>query len=133
MKGSPLFASFDFSVEACEPPPNPLLSGPIPMFDSTWCRENNASEDGQPEGMLIESSSHGTSYRLIRRSSSNAPSGLIAFPERRPMAHSNSTDPERRSNIGNFRRVLVAEDHKGTRRMLIQMLGQCGFESISAT
>jgi two-component system, cell cycle response regulator len=133
MKGSPLFASFDFSVASCEPTLDLQLSGPLPALDSPWNCEHNALEGLPREKVVIESSAHGTCYRLVRKSSSRAMPVPVSFPEpRRGLARSTAYASERRSNIGNFQRVLIATEHKGTRRMLGQMLDQCGFETVSA-
>lgn len=61
------------------------------------------------------------------KSGSKTPVIIEAFPPRQPDSRA-----ERRMNIGNFQRILVAEDHRGTRRMLIQMLHAWGFIVVPA-
>lgn len=58
---------------------------------------------------------------------------LMTLPESHwPTDRPNDPAKERRSNVGNFQRVIVAEDHKATRLMLIQMLRRWGFEAVPA-
>ncbi len=134
MKSSTAFASFEFSVEACEPPLEPSFLSSTRM--PAWSRvpRLDALEIDPSKGVLIESGAEGVCYRLVRKSDKKIAAPEIApFPEsRRPRGAATAADPERRSNIGNFQRVLVAEDHKGMRCMLVQMLHRWGFETVVA-
>ena len=134
MTSTAILASFDFSVEACPQPFDAPLGYSTKMPDSSWGREREALELETPHRILIESSTHGTCYRLIRKSDDKAAPPPVLFPEaRRPLAKSTAPMLERRSKIGNFQRVLVAEDHMTKRQMLTQMLDQWGFDTVTAT
>lgn len=134
MQSRQIFASFDFSVEACEPPIEFADYCSIQMPNEYLEREAVKSELALSNGIVMESSAHGTCYRLVRKPVSKPMPVVAPFPElQRPSAKSTADDPERRSNIGSFQRVLVAEDHKGMRRMLVQMLQRWGFEPVTAT
>lgn len=101
--------------------PHDLAIHPIPNCDEL------------EQGMLVESGVHGTCYSLARTDTTTARSLLAheaASPES-PRTRTFSLN-ERRSNIGSFQRVLVADEHPGTRRMVIQMLRRWGFEAMPA-
>jgi diguanylate cyclase (GGDEF)-like protein len=58
---------------------------------------------------------------------------VAAFPDFRWQSEESSkVNTERRANVGNFRRVVVAEHHKGTRQLLFQMLRHWGFDPVKA-
>jgi two-component system cell cycle response regulator len=135
MKSSTAFASFEFSVEACEPPLDHSFGSSMRMPDSRWVPKPEALEIDPSKGVLIENSGEGVCYRLLRRSDKKiALSRIAPFPEsHRTRGKVAAADSERRSNIGHFQRVLVAEDHKGMRCMLVQMLHRWGFETVVAT
>ena len=134
MTSNTAFASFAFSVEACETPIDRSFDSSMMFLSSRWVPKREALEIKPSKAVLMEGSAHGVCYRLVRRSDSKVAAPAIAsFPELRPPTEKPTVaDPERRSNIGNFQRVLVAEDHKGMRSMLIQMLHRWGFETVVA-
>lgn len=58
---------------------------------------------------------------------------VTMLPERQRRSETpNKVSTERRTNIGNFQRVIVAEQHSATRQMLLQMLRHWGFEAMAA-
>jgi len=134
MKNSPTLAGFEFAIEACVPPFDAPLGNSTKKLTPNWKRQCGALTGETLDRILIESSAHGTCYRLVRKSTAEATSVLRPFPEvRQPAAKSTPLHPERRSNIGNFQRVLVAEDHPATRHMLVRMLDRWGFDTVTAT
>jgi diguanylate cyclase (GGDEF)-like protein len=101
--------------------------------DSAQHEQTDAVQGEFSRAIVIESGSHGAYYRLVRRPNVQGMPAVAQFPEsRRPPRLSPQSDQERRSNIGNFQRVLVAEHHKSTRLMLMQMLSKWGFEAVPA-
>jgi diguanylate cyclase (GGDEF)-like protein len=134
MISSQAVASFQFSVEACDPPYSDALPNWMEFDDaSDWNPGFEKFQDDVSEGILMESGTHGNCYRLVRKSGAKSLPVVTPFPETRRSSRTPAgARTERRANIGNFQRVLVAEDHKGRRRMLVQMLNSWGFEAVPA-
>ncbi len=73
-------------------------------------------------------------FRLTRLpGSQDQPAAAPLADTELQQTRSADTDTERRSNVGNFQRILVAEDHRATRIMLVQMLRRWGFEPVAAS
>ncbi len=126
--------TFDAPMNAGWPPLNRPIRPSIQMPDDSAQHEQTDAVQGEfSKAIVIESGSHGAYYRLVRRPNVHGMPGVVQFPEsRRQSSSSSQIDQERRSNIGNFQRVLVAEHHKSTRLMLMQMLVKWGFEAVPA-
>jgi two-component system cell cycle response regulator len=96
----------------------------------TWLPQSRMLRTKFSEAVLMEGDAYGVSDRLLHKSlSKNLPVVAPLYGSRR----SQEVISERRANIGSFQRVLVAEHHKGTRRMLLQMLRKWGFDVVPAT
>lgn len=116
-----------------------LLNFPIPSSGQTLATprrvpEGDMSQAKFSEDVLMESGAFGGWNRLFHKSvSKNLPvvEPLCGLQGRVQELCEQGAD--RRSNIGNFQRILVAEHHKGTRRMLLQMLRKWGFDVVPAT
>ena len=134
MCSSPAYSSLERPAYAHWPPPDHAIGSLTTVISyPDLCDEADVAQDALSEGVLIESDVHGTGYRLIRTPGANNLPLVARFPESRcPLEALCEPDKERRSNVGSFRRVLVAEDHKATRQMLIQMLRGWGFEAVPA-
>ncbi|MGO9433659.1 MAG: diguanylate cyclase [Terracidiphilus sp.] len=93
----------------------------------------NTAQEEFSEGTPVDDVAQKARHYLVRTANASRLSFSVAFPElpwRSEM--SSQVNTERRSNVGNFQRVVVAEDHKGTRQMLFQMLRKWGFEPVPA-
>lgn len=126
--------TFDAPMLAGTPPLNrPIRT--VHMPDDSGQRDQADAMQGEfSRAIVIQSGSYGAYYRLVRRPNVHGMAAVAQFPgSRRQSSLSNQSDQERRSNIGNFQRILVAEHHKSTRLMLMQMLSKWGFEPIPAT
>ncbi len=126
--------TFDAPMNAGWPPLNRPIRPSIQMSDHSAQHEKTDGTQGEfSKAIVIESGSHGAYYRLVRRPNVHGMAVVAQFPgSRRQAGLSSQSDQERRSNIGNFHRVLVAEHHKSTRLMLMQMLSKWGFEVVPA-
>jgi len=114
MSSGQLSASLEVSVEAYRPPLDYEIGGVFPMTGAS-----NNSGKGETRRTPSPGFGHKTPPNV-------APSPL------RLAAVDDDSLTERRTNIGNFQRIVVAEDHRGTRRMLIQMLRTWGFVVLPA-
>ena len=110
MSSGQLSTSLEVSVEAWRPPLDCKIGG---FFQVTGA--STRSGEGKTP-----------------RDKSDIKSSLIVEQFSQQLATTAECVTERRQNIGNFQRVLVAEDHRGTRRMLIQMLRAWGFVVVPA-
>jgi two-component system, cell cycle response regulator len=94
---------------------------------------SNIAQVEFPEGIPIESLAQKTRYGLVRTPNASGATIVAAFPEFEWRSGMSSlVETERRSNVGSFQRVVVAEHHKETRHMLFQMLRKWGFEPLPA-
>lgn len=116
---------FEFSYSALRP----TLVGSSGQFDSL---EADLTSHESDQDVLMESGAYGTCYQLLRKHENRPGHTISPLLEARNPENEVGVANERRANIGNFQRVLVAEDHPGTRRMLVQMLRRWGFEAIPA-
>ena len=129
------FTSFEFPVEARWHPHGHASSTLVRIAgDPVQHGRVNDARDDRPLETPIDIDSQRPSARLVRTSGANQLPVVAHLPELQwhPKTSVRGTK-ERRANIGNFQRVLVAEDHKGTRLMLMQMLRKWGFEPVPAT
>ena len=113
---------------------DPLIRASLQSALDSALDETIDPASGKPfERISIAGESDPALYRLARTLDRKGRPALVAAPESHwKEERSNDPDKERRSNVGNFLRVLVAEDHKATRLMLIQMLRRWGFEAVPA-
>jgi two-component system, cell cycle response regulator len=89
----------------------------------------------RPSGLPLtaEPAAQRASSYLVRTPNASPLPIVAAFPEFRWQSEESSkVNTERRSNVGNFQRVVVAEHHKGTRQLLFQMLRHWGFDPVQA-
>src|SRR6202034_4516647 len=94
---------------------------------------SNIAQEEFPEGSPMKTIAQKTRYGLVRTPNGSGATIVAAFPEFQWRSEMSSlVETERRSNVGCFQRVVVAEHHKGTRHMLFQMLRKWGFEPLPA-
>lgn len=126
--------SFEAPAQAFWSSLDPLFARAARTADNPaqW-NEADSAGDEFSEGIMTESSLHGTIYRLVRTPGAHSLPLVAPYPESQHQSEMFSdVEEERRTNIGSFQRVLVAEAHPATRLMLVQMLRRWGFEAVSA-
>src|SRR5579872_801330 len=114
---------------------DPLIRASLQKaLDAAQCEELNDGGGRPSQRALSEGEPRRAFYRLARTPDNKKRPALAALPEASWNTESaRDAEKDRRSNIGNFQRVLVAEDHKATRLMLVQMLRRWGFEAVAAS
>lgn len=135
MCSSPAYTSFKAPIEPGWPRFDHSISCPVQMGADVEDQGVDPTQADFAAVTPMEGGVQRTWHRLVRPSSNTQRLAVVAAsPELRwqPEEMSSDANKERRSNVGNFQRVLVAEHHKATRSMLIQMLRKWGFEAVSA-
>jgi diguanylate cyclase (GGDEF)-like protein len=125
----------------CSSLANPSIEGPAgarwPLLDHRVGSLVQTANDFVPSNTSCVSqepfSDEKGAYHLLRTPKAIKVPVIARFPEARwRLDMPSRVDSDRRSNVGNFQRVVVAEHHKGTRQMLLQMLRKWGFEPVPA-
>lgn len=128
------YASFEAPLEAGWPPHDGAIRRMLePMEGTDPLEQTGHAEDAFSKAIVIQSGAHGAYYHLVRKPGAQGLPPIAVFPESRRLPEKRrGAEEERRSNFGNFQRVLVAEPHKTARQMLVQMLRGWGFEPVPA-
>lgn len=122
MRSSPADMRFEMPAVADRPPHHNFIHDLVTMADHSIRPASDGCQDESSEENLPGV-----------RTTDELP--LVAQPSNsrwRPEMLAEVAE-ERRSNIGHFQRILVAENHGATRSMLVQMLREWGFEVVTAT
>ncbi len=124
------FPAFDASPEAERSSFISGILGPVPAADDSIQRLwNKVTHEERPD--LMANDGPRSLYPLTDTANRSRVVTVLTELQKRSET-SNRISTERRTNVGNFQRVVVAEQHSTTRQMLLQMLRHWGFEAISA-
>ena len=134
MSSSPAYAIFDAPLQPQRPPICDAIRGLLGMANEAVEKgESNNGRNRSNEVILLDTEVDGSRYRLVRMPETNdlhKTATLVDSQFQLEMSPVNGT--ERRLNVGEFRRVLVAERDKAARLSLQQRLQEWGFEVVPA-